>query len=95
LLKVRYGSSSIDQDPSKQATDSKAWNGRNSSWLLYIKSTVTGDEPTDVRNYQSQHPDFPNESTADQFFDEPQWESYRKLGEHIGDKLFHSMDARP
>ncbi|KLU07488.1 hypothetical protein RISK_000566 [Rhodopirellula islandica] len=94
LLKVRYGSPSIDQRSSKQATDREAWNGRNCSWMLYIKSTVTGDEPTDVRNYRGQHPDFPNESTADQFFDEPQWESYRKLGEHIGDKLFHSMDDR-
>ena len=24
----------------------------------------------------------------DQFFDEPQWESYRRLGAHIGDNLF-------
>ena len=24
----------------------------------------------------------------DQYFDEAQWESYRKLGEHIGEKLF-------
>jgi hypothetical protein len=39
---------------------------------------------------------FPQETTLDQFFDEAQWESYRKLGSHIGDKLFGaigSMDA--
>jgi hypothetical protein len=24
----------------------------------------------------------------DQYFDEAQWESYRKLGEHIGSRLF-------
>lgn len=25
---------------------------------------------------------------SNQFFDEPQWESYRRLGEHIGTFLF-------
>jgi len=58
------------------------------SWILYIKATVTGDEPTDVIEYADDHPDFPHETTVDQFFDEAQWESYRMLGEHIGEKLF-------
>ncbi len=31
---------------------------------------------------------FPHHSTADQFFTETQFEAYRALGEHIGDKLF-------
>ncbi len=52
--------------------------------LLYIKSSVTGDEPTDVLHYFSEHKDFPHESTADQWFDESQFESYRALGRHIG-----------
>jgi hypothetical protein len=54
------------------------------SWLIYVKATLTGDEPVDVLEYHSAHPDFPHESTANQFFDEAQWESYRRLGEHIG-----------
>jgi hypothetical protein len=33
-------------------------------------------------------PDFPHHSTADQFFTETQFEAYRALGEHVGDKLF-------
>ncbi|HSB26579.1 MAG TPA: hypothetical protein VLE19_01930, partial [Pyrinomonadaceae bacterium] len=33
------------------------------------------------------HPTFPHQSTADQFFDEPQFESYRILGSHIMDQL--------
>jgi hypothetical protein len=56
--------------------------------LLYIKPTLTGDEPSDVRRYHSEHPSFPQETTAEQFFDEAQWESYRKLGEHIAEKIF-------
>ena len=57
-------------------------------WLILIKPTLTGDEPTDVLRYHNQHRSFPHETTADQWFDESQWESYRKLGEHIGMKVF-------
>jgi hypothetical protein len=48
--------------------------------LIYIKSSLLEDENTAVLQYLSQHPDFPQESTADQFFTEDQFESYRKLG---------------
>ena len=58
------------------------------SIMLFFKATVTGDEPEDVQNYHLSHPDFPHESTADQFFDEAQWESYRKLGEHFANMAF-------
>lgn len=51
--------------------------------LLYLKSSLTGDEPADVLRYASANPAFPHESTADQFFDESQFESYRALGYHI------------
>jgi hypothetical protein len=56
--------------------------------LVYIKPGVTGDEPIDLREYARHHPAFPQQTAADQFFDEAQWESYRKLGEHIGDQVF-------
>jgi hypothetical protein len=38
----------------------------------------------DLRQYQATHPAFPQEPTADQFFDDQQWESYRKLGQQAG-----------
>ena len=40
--------------------------------------------PDDVWRYAEQHATFPHESTADQWFDELQFESYRALGEYIG-----------
>jgi len=36
---------------------------------------------------------FPQQSTADQFFDEAQYESYRKLGEIIGAQLCKRTSA--
>jgi len=50
--------------------------------FLYIKPVLTGDEPVDLFNYSKMHGEFPHESTGDQWFDEAQFESYRKLGMH-------------
>jgi GNAT superfamily N-acetyltransferase len=50
--------------------------------ILYMKPSLTGDEPTDVREYAARHPQFPHEPTSDQFFDESQFQSYSRLGEH-------------
>jgi hypothetical protein len=49
--------------------------------LLYFKPVLCGGEPRDVQHYGNQNPDFPQESTADQFFGEAQFESYRRLGQ--------------
>jgi Patatin-like phospholipase len=51
--------------------------------LVYIKPAFYGNEPRDVYNYAIAHTAFPHESTADQFFTESQFESYRMLGSHI------------
>jgi hypothetical protein len=48
--------------------------------IIYIKASLTGEEPTDVTTYKKRHPTFPHESTADQWFTESQFESYRRLG---------------
>lgn len=48
--------------------------------LLYIKPSLVGTESADIACYASTHPDFPHESTADQYFDEKQFECYRRLG---------------
>ena len=50
--------------------------------LIYVKPVITGREPADVGNYRAAHPEFPHESTGDQFFSESQLESYRMLGEY-------------
>jgi hypothetical protein len=50
--------------------------------ILYLKPTLIGDEPVDVANYARSHVTFPQQSTAEQWFDEAQFESYRMLGLH-------------
>ena len=68
---------------------------RATGWILYLKSSLTGDEPEDVRQYHSTSPTFPHESTADQFFSESQFESYRQLGLHVVRTTFENVASRP
>lgn len=63
------------------------------SFILFLKPSLTGDEPADLLQYQIAQPNFPQESTMDQYFDEAQWESYRKLGEHIASRVFAPVSA--
>ena len=63
--------------------------------LIYLKPVLTGDEPADVREYADHHGQFPHEPTSDQFFDESQFESYRRLGEHIAEEVFEGTTALP
>ncbi len=50
--------------------------------LVYFKPQLIGKEPRDVTAYADACIAFPHESTANQFFNEAQFESYRRLGSH-------------
>lgn len=58
--------------------------------LLLIKPRLTFSEPPELLAYRSSPggADFPQQTTGDQFFDEEQWEAYRRLGELCGERLF-------
>ncbi len=62
--------------------------------LIYLKPSLSGDEPVDVLEYAAHHKQFPHEPTSDQFFDESQFESYRRLGEHVAGEVFASVTAQ-
>ena len=57
-------------------------SGAPSGTIIYVKASLVGDEPTDVKNYSKECSAFPHESTVDQWFSETQFESYRALGYH-------------
>jgi hypothetical protein len=54
--------------------------------LVFLKTTLCGYEPADILHYKRDHEDFPQQSTANQWFTETQFESYRRLGELIGEE---------
>ena len=55
--------------------------------IVYMKPACYGIEPRDIYEYFKRSKTFPNESTADQFFSESQFESYRMLGSYTMEKL--------
>ena len=59
--------------------------GAKDGKLVYLKPGYYPDEelPKDVLNYAKECVDFPHETTADQWFSESQFESYRALGRHV------------
>ncbi|MEQ9411261.1 MAG: patatin-like phospholipase family protein [Fuerstiella sp.] len=57
-------------------------------WLAYIKLSVTGNEPHQMTDYRRRYPDAPHQTTADQVFEEDQFEAYRSLGEHVAEDMF-------
>lgn len=61
--------------------------GTKPGLLLYVKPAIVDGEPYDVTNYSRTSQDFPHESTADQWFGESQFESYRALGRNAIDTI--------
>ena len=71
------------------AGDDDLDHGQLPGVLIYVKNSLTGDEPADVQNYSETHPHFPHQKTdLRQAFDEAQFESYRALGDHVARAVF-------
>jgi hypothetical protein len=65
--------------------------GAQKGELIIIKPVLNGTEPPDILAYHASHEDFPHESTANQFFNEAQFESYR----HLGSWMIQAITKRP
>jgi len=63
--------------------------GGEDGLILYVKPAFHSLQISNVgvRNYAVAHPEFPHESTGDQWFSESQLESYRALGFEITDSI--------
>lgn len=55
--------------------------------LVLVKAALIPDLPVNVLAYRAANPDFPNETTLNQFFDERQFEAYRTLGYFVGRQM--------
>lgn len=62
-------------------------------YLIYVKASIGAEAPIDIRQYRDANPAFPHESTADQWFDEDQFESYRHLGQTIAETLLEELNV--
>ena len=62
--------------------------------LIYLKTTLIEDLPVALLGYRGANPAFPDQSTADQFFDEEQFEAYRELGFIIATAMMRDRDVQ-
>lgn len=71
-------------------------------YLVYMKPTLTGDEPFGLQQFAREHDLFPHDETANQFFEPERFQSYHSLGYHIasevcqyfGDRLTRAIEKR-
>lgn len=61
--------------------------------IVVLKPRLIDGISADLAQYRATRNAFPQEPTADQFYDEAQWESYRKLGLEIASKVFGGEGA--
>lgn len=52
--------------------------------LVYVRNTMTGNSPWDVRAHHESDPRFPNNPTVDQLYTDQKFEAYRELGARAG-----------
>jgi hypothetical protein len=55
---------------------------------------MTKDLRLQLYGFAGAHPDFPNETTANQFFDEARFEAYRELGYAAAQQLLADVVAQ-
>ena len=67
--------------------------GNEKGLLIMIKTTMVPGLPPEVLGYKATHPDFPDEATSDQFFDEAQFEAYREQGFHIATAMMNDPEV--
>ena len=90
--RTRFHTARSAPSTTKTPTESRCENGS----IIYIKPAYhDANEGAGIRSYAKANPTFPHESTADQWFTESQFESYRSLGMEIAqDVLNNDVNAR-
>jgi hypothetical protein len=82
------GTIHYDEADCKKADDDSA--PAEKGYIIYIKPAYHGAETSaGIRSYATANPEFPHETTADQWFTESQFESYRSLGLDIANEILH------
>ncbi|MEJ2422207.1 MAG: patatin-like phospholipase family protein [Acidobacteriota bacterium] len=69
-----------DMSQAPYVTGTVSYDNGQPGTLIYLKPTIFKGLPQDIYSYNAGDRSFPNQSTANQFFDEQQFEAYRELG---------------
>jgi hypothetical protein len=61
--------------------------------IVVARAVLEPTTPWPVLSYSRRHDVFPNDSTADQWFDADQFDDYRLLGHHVGGRVLEELAA--
>lgn len=86
------------QTPRNDRETHEEWKRRDelarTGVVVLLKPAITSrDEPADIRQYKLENSLFPQQTTVDQWFDEAQFESYRRLGEVCAGTLLKELKS--
>jgi hypothetical protein len=59
--------------------------------LILVKPSLIKEDSADLRQYARQNLDFPQQSTADFWYNEAQFESYRQIGKLCAEKVLNEL----
>ena len=68
------------------------YNDETEGTLILLKTTMIKRLGLLLKGYKGANPDFPDQSTTDQFFDEEQFDAYRELGYEIADRMVNDKE---
>ena len=90
-----YFPAGIKYAPTGYATGDITYSDGSKGTLIYLKTTMSRNLSVATLGYRGDHPTFPDETTADQFFSAEQFEAYRELGFRIGEDMIkkEKLDA--
>jgi Patatin-like phospholipase len=83
LAERGFAIGTITYPPLPSASDPQSTEGH----IFYLNTILTEDLPADLYSYKAEHPDYPDEPTSDQFFDEQQFDAYCTLGYETAKKV--------
>ena len=67
------------------------YSDKSESTLIVLKTTMIPGLSLLLKGYKGANPAFPDQSTADQFFDEEQFEAYRELGYELAGTMINDQ----
>jgi hypothetical protein len=67
------------------------YNDGTTGTLIYLTTTIIDGLRLELLGYLGAHPDFPDETTADQFFSQAQFEAYRELGYVVAGQMLDGV----
>ncbi|MEO0380227.1 MAG: hypothetical protein AAF252_08135 [Pseudomonadota bacterium] len=92
LASVTYGDNPLDDgSDGYRASDVQKGEKKERGLIIYLKSALIPSVSITTKGYRGANPNFPFDTTANQFFSAEQFEAYRDMGRAIARQMVHDL----